>query len=492
MKKIAIISVLLMTAACALFFVGCDTGGEDRVLTIYDIDAVLNMDTMTVTATETVQYVNNYDAALDSVYFHLYPAAYREGARFSPIEARHAESAYPSGISYGGITISSVTVNGAAGVYELGGEDENILMINGITLEPTKSAEIKIVFSLTLPQVRHRFGYIGRTVNLGNWYPVAAIREDGKWRTDSYYNIGDPFYSETADYSVSLVTPTGWTVAGAGRVVTTVNGDETVTEFTASNVRDFALVASGNMTMVDKTVDGTAIRYYYAADAKADYRLKLIEDALATFNNLFGKYPYPQLSVVQTNFLHGGMEYPQLVYVSNALNESLYDEAIIHEIAHQWWYAVVGNDQINEAWMDEGLAEYSTSLFYERNPSYGVEFEDRIADAMKGFVLFNEVYRVQIGDNTAMSRPLSAFFSSTDYAYHVYVKGSLMFDSLRHLIGDESFFAGLKIYYENYMYETATADGMIGAFERASKINLKVFFTNWIDGNVGLYASLNI
>lgn len=490
MKKIAIISALIMLTACVIFIVGCAPEEEEAKLSSYQINAVLDTENMTVAAEETVKYVNNNEVTLDSVYFHLYPAAYREGARFSPVETRYHEEAYPNGMSYGGIEINSVSVNGETAVYEIGGQDEDILIVNTAALEPTDEVEIKIGFDLTIPQIRHRFGYLNNVVNLGNWYPVAAIYENGGWRTDPYYSVGDPFYSEVADYNVSITTPAGWIISGPGTVSASIDGGETTTVFNAEKVRDFAMVAGENMFMDEAKAGDVTLRYYYVSDPKAEYRMKLIKDSLNTFNDLFGAYPYAQLSVVQTNFQQGGMEYPQIVYISNALNESLYDEAIIHEIAHQWWYGVVGNDEINSAWMDEGLTEYSTSVFYEKNPSYGVDFDDRIADAMKGYVLFNEVYEVQIAGDTSMNRPLNEYFSSIDYAYHTYVKGELMFDSVRHLIGDEPFFTALRTYYSGHMYKIAKPDDMIAEFEKASKMNLKTLFTNWLEGNVGLYASV--
>jgi aminopeptidase N len=66
------------------------------------------------------------------------------------------------------------------------------------------------------------------------------------------------------------------------------------------------------------------------------------------------------------------MEYPALVMISDNIGEHIsYEEVIVHEVAHQWWYSLVGNDQINYGFLDEGLTEYSTILFFENNPEYG-------------------------------------------------------------------------------------------------------------------------
>lgn len=488
MKKpllIILVTALAMGVLC-MFASGCDDT-EKTNTTAYKIDAVLDTESMTVTAEESLTFVSDYETELDSLYFHLYPAAFREGARYSPVEDRKISEAYPKGVDYGGITVSSVTMGGEACAWEIGGEDEDILMITGLALMTGDTADVNISFTLDIPQIRHRFGYHDGVVNLGNWYPVLCVYEEGAWRTDPYYSSGDPFYSDIADYSVSLTAPTGWNVAGTGKVNTSINGETTTTSFTASGVRDFAMSASDKFTCAESEVNGVTVRYYYKSDANAEKHLKTCTDALTTFSELFGDYAYPTLSVVLTPFLYGGMEYPQLVYVSDSLNESLLEEAIVHEIAHQWWYAAVGNDQISEAWMDEGLAEYSVTLFYEKNPDYGIDVTDRIADVMQSYVLFTEMYSELIGGDTSMNRKLCDYFSSTDYSFHTYVKGALLFDSVRHSVGDDKFFAALKSYYKDYSGSIATGDDLIACFENASGINLKSYFDNWVDGTVGLY-----
>lgn len=487
MKKPVLLILVATLAMGALCLVAGGCGSDKTTVTTYKIAATLDPSTMTVAAEESVTVVNTYETELNSLYFHLYPAAFREGARFSPVEDGKISEAYPQGVDYGGIAVSQVAVGGEACSWEIGGEDEDMLMISELALMPGDSLDVSMSFTLDVPQIRHRFGYYDNIINLGNWYPVLSVYEDGAWRTDPYYAAGDPFYSDVANYTVSLKAPTGWNVAGTGKISTSVDGETTTTTFTAEGVRDFALSASDKFTCVEADANGVTVRYYYKSDAKASEHLNVAADAVKTFSELFGNYAYPSLSVVLTPFLHGGMEYPQLVYVSDALGDSLLQEAIIHEIAHQWWYAAVGNDQVCDAWMDEGLAEYSVTLFYEKNPDYGVKVSDRIADVMQSYVLFTEMYSELIGGDTSMNRKLCDYFSSTDYSFHTYVKGALLFDSVRHSVGDENFFAALKTYYKNYSGKLAAPDDLIACFENQSGVKLKGFFDSWVNGTVGLY-----
>jgi aminopeptidase N len=216
-------------------------------------------------------------------------------------------------------------------------------------------------------------------------------------------------------------------------------------ELKANNVRDFALVI-GEMKMLGTRINGVDVNYYYVDDVNAEKTLITASDAIKTFSNLFGAYPYSTYNVVRTNFLHGGMEYPGLSLISNALNDSLFTEAVIHETAHQWWYGVVGNNEVKNAWMDEGLCEFSTGLFYEQNSSYGVDAQKRLADALGAYIIYFDDSKIDARDDS-MNRVLGEYKDTFEYTYCSYVKGELMFSSLSSAIGEQNLLKGLKAYY---------------------------------------------
>ena len=135
-----------------------------------------------------------------------------------------------------------------------------------------------------------------------------------------------------------------------------MNGDDMTYVFNADGVRDFALCTSADYTCTEGTAGDVTVRFYGTAP-QAESGLSVACDAVETFSELYGEYPYDTLSVVMTPFIEGGMEYPSLVMISDSLGADMTKEAIIHETAHQWWYAAVGSDQINEPWLDEGLTE---------------------------------------------------------------------------------------------------------------------------------------
>ncbi len=475
MKKIIhIILVFLLSSACFLF--GCGSGNDAKKLTRYQIFATFDAQNLTLEAKEEVNFLNDTDFVLDEVCFHLYPSAFREGARFKSVEESLTSIAYYEGVNFGGIEVKNLTVEGKEREVEISGDDENILVVSlSEPLYPNDEVKIAFDFSLKIPKVRHRFGYCDGVTNLGNWYPIVCAIEEGKFITAPYYDIGDPFYSNCADYLVEITLPQNLVVAssGAGKR----DGDKYT--LSASSVRDFALSIAEFKNAHEK-INDTTVTYYYRYDANPENSLKSATDALKTFSSLFGEYPYKTYSVVETQFYCGGMEYPALSLVNCALNSSLYTEAIVHETAHQWWYALVGNDEVNEPWLDEALAEYSTSLFYEKNASYGVDPKVRRANNLSAYM----VYIDKEGVSDDMSRPLYEYTNSFEYSYSAYLKGELMFSSLRSVVGEQNFFTALKNYQTAYRYKNAKTDDIIGVFEKTSNRTLAPFFNAWLKGEV--------
>lgn len=482
------LTAVILSAATALSLMAC-TSEEKKTNTSYTIEASLSEDKI-LTANVTCKYVNNTDVPLNEVWFHLYPNAYREGATVCPISSGDVSAAYPNGKSYADLDISAVAVNGTARDVTLSGTDENVLAVSlGKTLEPTDSVKISISYTLKLPNVSHRLGYTDKSVNLGNFYPIACVYKDGAFVADPYYSTGDPFFSECADYTVKLSAPEKWSGAftGAVKSKSAENGIATY-NVTAKNVRDFCAVF-GEYKKMSGLAGTTIVNYYYYDDNAPESSLNTSIDAVNTFSAMFGAYPYPEYSVVQTSFVHGGMEYPCLSMISDRYVGDSYKDIIVHETAHQWWYAVVGNNEVKHAWLDEALAEYSTMMFYEKNDGYKYTFNGKRADALTAYTLYCETYKNGGMGNTSMTRAINEYENDTEYSYMTYVKGALMLDDVRNTVGSGAFVSGLKRYYSNNKYGIAEPQDLVGAMEKSSKRRLSALFDSWLDGNIKLFSS---
>ena len=178
------------------------------------------------------------------------------------------------------------------------------------------------------------------------------------------------------------------------------------------------------------------------------------------------------------------MEFPALVMISDELSGLNYGEVIVHETAHQYWQSAVGNNEIEHAFLDEGLAEYSVVLFYENYSEYGYTRQSLIKASEQTYKVFCSVSdKLYNKVNTVMLRGLKEFSSEYEYVNIAYIKPCIMYDNLRTTIGDTRFFSGLKRYYQNYKYKNAKPDDLVGAFEKTGA-DTNGFFQSFFEGKV--------
>jgi aminopeptidase N len=215
--------------------------------------------------------------------------------------------------------------------------------------------------------------------------------------------------------------------------------------YRAENVRSFALSASHQYQVFRQELEGiTLLSYTFPYHAAAGERaLDVTAQSVELYQELFGPYPHPVLSVVEADFLDG-MEYDGLFFLSNGFynlyagSPAEYLTAIAaHETAHQWWYGIVGNDQAYEPWLDEALSTYCERLYYERY----------YPEALDWWWTYRVNYYQPTGwINTTIYNPEGSTAPYQYYRNAVYLNGALFFEDLRALIGDQAFFAFLKSY----------------------------------------------
>lgn len=490
MKKF--VSLLILTVYCSIstfLLIGCSNSELNKVsknLTSYAISAELDDELKQVSATETIVFYNNTGEELEYICLHLYPRAFREGAVVKPYTTLTVATCFPNGINFGDLVVLKVRVNAETKDFELIGEDEDILKINfGFKLSHKKSVQIEIVFNLIIPNSTHRFGWFEDNVNLGNWYPVVCIYENGDFDMSPYYATGDPFYSELANYEVELKFNSKFMLASTGEIVLEKSGQKNIAKISAKAVRDFAMCLSSSSRVSSQKVGNIGVIYMCdRQDVKSEEYAKLSASAIRYFSETFGAYPYKTLSVVKTPFIYGGMEYPNIVFISNSIDdETEFMKVIVHEIAHQWWYGMVGNNEVKEAWLDESISEYSTALFFEHHPEYGIKYDDFVNEALASYLLYVDVIQTLRGDvNTKMNLAVNEYQNDYEYSYMVYVKGVIMFDSLKNMVGEKKVIAGLKKYFIDNKFKIANADAFFQAFNWACHSDLNNYFDGFLNG----------
>ena len=484
MKKIlGWVLILVCTALSLVTLSGCKNEGMGY--TRYEITAEYIPENRTLTGTEKVTFENGTDSEISVLKFQIYPNAYRQDALYAPISTAYKSSAYYAGESYGEMVISSV--HGSKN-WEVMGEDENILYAYlERSLFPGDKVVLDIGFMTKLAQVNHRTGVTEKTVNLGNFFPILCGIKDGGFTETVYYSDGDPFFSDCAEYKVTLTAPKEYVVAGTGTMIEerTLESKKVHT-MSATNVRDFALVLSEKFRITTTKHGDTTLAYYYYDDETPTKTLDLIKECFAFYEKTFGKYPYGNYAVAQTGFCYGGMEYPCLVFISDTLDEKGKVRVIAHETAHQWWYATVGSDQIENAWQDEGLAEYSTLAFFEEYEKYGFTREELVKEALEEYRSYYDVYGSVLGRaDTRMTRHLKDYLSDYEYKCIAYDKAVIMWDTMRKSIGEQKFFSALRRYYAGCKFKNATVEDLIGCFEKTG-LDVGGFFDSFLAGKAVL------
>jgi hypothetical protein len=229
----------------------------------------------------------------------------------------------------------------------------------GEPVAPGGAGSIALRFRVRARAAADRFGRVGAVVLLGNVIPVLAVEDGRGLHLEPYTTLGESFYSVSARWDAVLRLPARLRAATTGTVTSEpVAGGERRLSVHSDQARDFGL-AVGRLSRRETSVAGVRLRVHFGPRVRrARHSLLVARRAVRALTERLGPLPAPELDVVLlraslTGELLAGMEYPELVFALPI------GEVVTHEIAHQWWYGLVGNDQFNEPWLDESFASYS-------------------------------------------------------------------------------------------------------------------------------------
>jgi hypothetical protein len=456
-------------------------GVLDSAASAYTIDAEVAMPSGSspeprVQGRVELTWTNTTGAAVDALPFRLYANG--------PDEGRDA------------MRVESVTRDGERVRATLSDDATTLSVPLAPALDPGAATTVTLGYVLTMPvNARDQYGILnispGRgTWALAGWYPVLAGRDpDGGWVLDPPSVNGDPIFSDIASYDVTFRAPTAWRVISTGVTVDTAErGALTERRIVTGPVRDIALVLDDDFASVQTEVNGTTITSWYDPDhARVGQAvLTYAAQALALFNELVGPYPYTTLDLVPVDlFGAAGVEFPQLVYIGASYYRPDYDLdvpnsldfTVAHEVLHQWWYGLVGNNQYAHAFIDEGLTNFMSSQLYF-TAMYGPD----AGQAMARRYLENPFEsHNRAAPDVVVDTPTDAFPSGSDYSYAVYQKAPLGFRAIYEAIGPDAFADAIQRYYVAHRFTTATPADLLAAFEAASGQDLDALWNSWFE-----------
>lgn len=484
LKKAAvfILTLILLVSACSPVRQDVRQFAEDS-LTQYYINAYYNEREKVLKGYQQIVFYNSDDVILEDIYFHLYPNAFAD-IKTAPFLPEEFKEAYPLGFEPGFIVVHSVKIEGNEGEWGYTDDSKTVLRVSlPEPIYPGKSVTIDLKYTVKFPWCHGRFGYGHKTVKAANWYPIIAVFDKKGWNLDPYYPIGDPFYSDVSNYLVNITLPEEYIVATTGEIIRKERtGDGCITwTVKGERVRDFAWIASKEYKVKRKRVKEVEVRSYYFNEAGGKKALEVASESIEIFSRIFGVYPYKTYSVAAADFFTGGMEYPNLVFIDKELYNkgSLFslEYVVAHETAHQWWYGIVGNDEVEEPWLDEGLTEYSTVLYYEER--YGPHTAKRIFEE---FVEnpYNDVRESLQPGSIEILDSLGSYSGWREYFAGAYCGGAVVFDRLRRQLGDEKFFKALRVYYNTYKFQNATTKDLVRVMEDVARVELEDRIGGWL------------
>ena len=443
---------------------------------VYYLDIAIDDALTTVEGRQTVYYTNQENVALSEIVFHLHPNL--------------LDSA---------ITVSDLTVDGATATPALSGAAQSIMTVPlAAPLPPGERITIDLRFRTEVAtEIGRNYGVLASyegILALAHFYPMLSVYDDTGWNTAEADIQGDLTYSDAAYYLVRVRAPEEEVVVASGVVVEEQGsggageqggeeGQQTVT-YAVGPARDFYL-AAGEFAVVSKTVGATTINSYAPAELAdgAALALDVAAATLAINEARLSPFPYTELDIVTTPTTALGIEYPGLIVGTLRMYDitaetragvpysDILESTTAHEVVHQWFYNLVGNDQLDEPWLDESMTGYHTYRYYvdRYGQSAGDGYFANFAGRWEG------VERAEI----PIGLPVRAY-QGAEYGAIVYGRGPFFLRELEETLGRETFDAFMRDYAATYRWGISDTAAFRALAEGHCACDLEQLFADWV------------
>jgi hypothetical protein len=382
--------------------------------------------------------------------------------------------------------------------------DETVMAVDlPAPIGPGEEVRIEIAWTARVPRTFARTGVVGDFYFIAQWFPKLGVLEDAGWNTPQFH-ASTEFFADYGVYDVRLTVPRGWTVGATGVERERVDhADGTSTHrYYQEDVHDFAWTTSPDY--LERTAwfeppgaraeDRVHLRLLIQPEhaGQADRHFAAARAALRLFGEWFGPYPYGHLTIVDPAFESGadGMEYPTLFtagtawLVPGAVTASSPEEVTVHEAGHQWWYGIVGSNEVESAWIDEGITTYATSrAMAEAFPESYLEaryFGGFVPWAFRDIPLSRDTYWNRRAGY--LPRATSDTPSDPSYRYHpvtgryiTYNKTALWLHTAERWLGWPVMQQALRTFFEGGRFRHPRPEAFFAALEEAAGRDLTPF-----------------
>lgn len=432
--------------------------------TWYNMELMLDTKSGIIYGRTVLTTSNTSDTALKELWFSVYPNAFKSREKTpAPLNA------YYKGFDEGWLKVEKVRVNGITTVFVE--KDVNIVVILFEEVKKGEDIKIEMEWKAKVPEVAYRYGKRDGIFMLSNFYPALNVLDEKGWHQMENYPFGDPFYFHSAGYKVKIMVPDRYDVVATGSEVGRVIKSGGIKEYflEGENIRDFCLAVLINYQEFKLKGQAADIKLWMPKgnEKRAGDILREASSILDFYSARFCSYPYPEFKIVFVP-MQGfeGMEYSGLIFLQESFLKNSFrgDKKALfilaHEIAHQWWYSLVGNDQIAEPWLDEGLADFSAFKYMavvkgSSSSDYRVEGELNLAKGLKDMK------------------------SRQDYYQTAYYGGEAFWRGLEEEVGEDVVYNILRSYLACYKYDIASRQDLFYIIEMESKKNLDNYLARW-------------
>lgn len=457
---------------------------QAREVASYDLAVKLDAGARSLAGSGAITFRNATSHTVQDLYLHIYPNAFRGPEstfmRENPAEARRAGLEN----NWGGMDVTALRLASGQDLLPRSSVDDTIMKVPlPQPLNPGETLRLEVQFTVKLPKVIARTGYLGDHFTIAQWFPkLAALTEKG-WVAHQYH-ANSEFFADFGNYRVEITLPERFVVGATGVLTSERSGSDGTRSFTyvATGVHDFALVANPDFRETRARAGGTEIRLLYQPSHE-DRKERFLQPAIAAVENFgrwYGPYPYPVLTVVDApNEAGSGMEYPTLVTVGGLdppIPGLLLEEQVtIHEIAHQWWYGMVASNEFEEAWLDEGFATYSTrklvDMLYSRETSMG-----NLLGVRMGQLAVDRAMYLAVRGHDPLVQDSWKFGTDFSYQGNVYGKASLVLGTLEGYLGAGKMAEVLRSYFQRFAFKHPTSQDFVETVHAVSGQNFDRFF----------------